>query len=288
MQASRFAARLSLLMLIVVVIGAATVVFARTSFAPLAPAEANNGTLSGTVSGVSPNAQFVISATGIYSDNVTQYSTSTVVNSGTPYTFSNIPAGDDLGFGYGSSIVTYTVSAAPLAPCYSVTPLSQTVYMPNGGVISNVNFTAAFVPFPVTLTVQLTEAVFYPDAIPTTPVIIPPARSNGIDNFTTVTYRVQSSDGSYSSTQSQNVSFNNTTQLTFVPTVSVEPANGNCQRAFTVTVLSLLPPYQNVINWRYVPASATQVITLSPTSNTAHVPFLAWHYWVWTPIVVKP
>lgn len=287
MQASRFAARLSLLMLIVVVIGAATVVFARTSFAPLAPAETNNGTLSGIVSGVSPNAQFVISATGIYSDNVTQYSTSTVVNSGTPYTFSNIPAGDDLGFGYGSSIVTYTVSAAPLAPCYSVTPLSQTVYMSNGAVISNVNFTAAFVPFPVTLTVQLTEAVFLPTAIPTTPVIVPPARSNGTGNFTTVTYRVQSSDGSYSSTQSQNVTLFGT-QVLFTPMVSVEPASGNCQRAFTVTVLSLLPPYKGVINWRYVPASATQVVTLSPTSNTAHVPFLAWHYWVWTPIVVKP
>lgn len=287
MQASRFAARLSLLMLIVVVIGAATVVFARTSFAPLAPAETNNGTLSGIVSGVSPNAQFVISATGIYSDDVTQYLTSTIANSGVPYVFSNIPAGDDLGFGY-QTVVSYTVSATPLAPCYSVTPLSQTVYMSNGAVISNVNFTAAFVPFPVTLTVQLTEAVFHPTAIPTTPAIVPPARSNGIGNFTTVTYRVQSSDGSYSSTQTQNVILNGTTQLTFASTVSVEPANGNCQRAFTVTVLSLLPPYQGVINWRYVPASATQVVTLSPTSNTAHVPFLAYHYWVWTPIAIRP
>lgn len=287
MNTQRLAARLSLLVLMVVVIGTATVVFARTTFAPLAPAEENNGTLSGTVSGVSSNAQFVVSATGIYSDNVTQYTTSTVVNSGGAYTFSNIPAGDDLGFGY-DTVVSYTVSAAPLAPCYSVTPLSQTVYMSNGAVISNVNFTATFVPFAVTLTVRLTEAVFYPDAIPTTPVIVPPARSNGIANFTTVTYRVQSSDGSYNSSQTRNVSLDQTTVLTFTPTVNVEPANGNCQRAFTVTVLSLLPPYQGVINWRYVPASATQVITLSPTSNTAQAPFLAYHYWVWTPIAIKP
>ncbi len=286
MNMQKFLARLSLLTLIVVVVGAATVVFARASFAPLAPAEENNGTLSGIVSGVSPNAQFVISATGIYSDNVTQYSTSTVVNSGTPYTFSNIPAGDDLGPGY-DSVVSYTVSAIPLAPCYSVTPLSQTVYMSNAAVISNVNFTAAFVPFPVTLTVRLTEAVFYPDAIPTTPVIVPPARSNGTGNFTTVTYRVQSSDGSYSSTQTQNVTLFGT-QVSFTPMVSAEPANGNCQRAFTVTVLSLLPPYKGVINWRYVPASATQVVTLSPTSNTAYVPFLAYHYWVWAPIAIRP
>ncbi len=284
---ARFIARLSLLTLIVVVVGAVTIIFARTSSLPLAPAETNNGTLSGTVGGVSPNAQFVITATGIYSDNVTQYITSTVANSGIPYTFSNIPAGDALGFGY-DTVVSYTVSAAPLAPCYNVTPLSQTVYMSNAAVINNVNFTAAFVPFPVTLTVRLTEAVFYPDAIPTTPVIVPPARSNGIGNFTTVTYRVQSSDGSYNNMQTQNVSLNGTTVLTFTPTVNVEPANGDCQRAFTVTVLSLLPPYQGVINWRYVPASATQVITLSPTNNTVQVPFLAYHYWVWTPIAIKP
>ncbi len=282
----RVIARLSLLTLIIVAIGAATIVFARTGLGPLAPAETNNGTLTGSVTGVSSAAEFVISATGVYSDNVTQYTTSTVVNSGGVYTFTNIPAGDDLGPGY-ETVVTYTVSATPLAPCYSVTPLSQTVYMSNGAVISNVNFTASFVPFPVTLTVGLTEAVFVPGAIPITPVIVPPARSNGIGNFSTVTYRVQSSDGSYSQTQTQNVSFFSTTQVIFAPTVSVEPANGNCQRAFTVTVLSLLPPYQGVIPWKYVPASATQVVTLSPTSNTAFVPFLAYHYWVWTPIVIR-
>ncbi|MCS7061259.1 MAG: hypothetical protein RMN25_08825 [Anaerolineae bacterium] len=288
MNVSRIIARFSLLTTIVVVVGAATVLFAKTSFAPLAPAEVNNGTLSGSVGGVSPNAQFIVTATGIYSDNVTQYTTSTVINSGGVYTFSNVPAGNNLGFGYGSSIVTYTVSAVPLAPCYSVTPLTQTVYMSDGAVISNVNFIASFVPFPVTITVQLTEAIFLPDAIPTNPVIAPPARSNGIGNFSTVTYRVQSSDGSYSSTQTQNVNFFSTTQMIFVPTVSVEPASGNCQRAFTVTVLSLLPPYQGVVNWRYVPANATQVVTLSPSSNVAHVPFLAWHYWVWTPILIRP
>ena len=279
--------RMTLLTFAVVSVGSATIVFARDRLGPLAPVEQNNGTLSGSVTGVSPAAQFVVTATGIYSNNVTQFTTSTLVNSGGIYTFANIPAGDDLGFGYGSSIVTYTVSAAPLAPCYSVTPVSQTVYMPNGAVISNVNFTAAFVPFPVTITVRLTEAIFHPNAIPITPVIVPPARSNGIGNFSTVTYRVQSSDGSYNQIQTQNVNLFNTTVLTFTPTVNTEPLSGDCARAFTVTVLSLLPPYQGVVPWSYVPVNATQVVTLSPTSNTAHVPFLAYHYWVWTPSVIR-
>ena len=286
MNVPRLVARLSLLTLIVVVIGTATIAFARTSFAPLAPAEENNGSLSGSVTGVSSAAQFVISATGIYSDNVTQYSTSTVAGAGGTYSFTNLPAGDYLGFGY-ETVVTYTVSATPLAPCYSIAPANQTVYMSNAATISNVNFTAAFVPFPVTLTVRLTEAVFHPGAIPTTPVIVPPARSNGIGNFTTVTYRVQSSDGSYNQVQTENVSLSNSTQITFTPMVNVEPASGDCQRAFTVTVLSLLPPYQNVIPWQYVPVNATRVVTLSPTANTTEVPFLAYHYWVWTPIVIR-
>jgi len=280
-------ARTTLLIFTIVLVGSATIVFARNRLGPLAPAEQNNGTLSGAVTGVSPAAQFAITATGVFSDNFTQYTTSTVVNSGSVYTFTNVPAGDNLGFGYGSSIVTYTVSAVPLAPCYSVTPVSQTVYMSNGAVISSVNFSASFVPFPVTITVRLTEAIFHPNAIPVTPTIFPPGRSNGIGNFTAVTYRVQSSDGSYSQTQTQNVSLFNTTQLTFQPTVSVEPSNGNCAQAFTVTVLSLLPPYQGVIPWRYVPVNATQVVTLSPTSNTAFVPFLAYHYWVWVPATTR-
>jgi len=278
---------MTLLTFAVVSVGSATIVFARDRLGPLAPVEQNNGTLSGSVTGVSPAAQFVVTATGVYSDNVTQFTTSTLVNSGGVYTFANIPAGDNLGFGY-DSVVTYTVSAAPLAPCYSVTPPSQTVYMPNGAVISNVNFTAAFVPFPVTITVRLTEAIFHPDAIPITPVIVPPARSNGISNFITVTYRVQSSDGGYSQTQSQNVTLTNTTEVTFTPTVNVEPPGGDCARAFTVTLLSAAPNYLGVIPWRYVPVNATQVVTLSPTSNTAHVPFLAYHYWTWVPIVMRP
>jgi hypothetical protein len=159
--------------------------------------------------------------------------------------------------------------------------------MPNGAVISNVNFVASFVPFPVTITARLTEAIFHPNAIPVTPTIFPPGRSNGISNFITVTYRVQSSDGSYSQTLTQNVSLSGTTQLTFQPTVSVEPSNGNCSQAFTVTLLSLLPPYQGLIPWRYVPVNATQVVTLSPTNNAAFVPFLAYHYWAWVPVVIS-
>lgn len=277
--------RLSLLGFTAAILAITAVLFAQLSFSPLAPREVNNGTISGQVTGVSPNAQFVITASGIFSDDVTTFTTSTIVNSGSVYTFTNIPAGDDqgLGVGYPSSVVSYTVTAAPLAPCYSVSPVSQSVFLGDGETVTGVNFSASFIPFPVTITIRLTEMIPVPGAIPVTPVITPPNRPNGTGNFTTVTYRIQSADGTISQTQTQNVVLFGT-ELTFTPTIFNEPANGNCTMPFTVTVVSLLPLYQGVVDWQYVPVGGSQVVTVSATARTVNVPFLAYHHWAWGPI----
>ncbi len=289
MNAPRLIARLSLLTLIVVVIGTATVAFARTSFAPLAPAETNNGTLTGAISGsVSPNARFTVSVTAVLSDEVTTYQTSTLVGPGA-YTFTNLPAGDDLGFGYGST-VSYTVSAIPSAPCYSITPVSRTAEMTSTAIVTGMDFVATWVRPSVTVNVRMTEAVFVPGAIPSAPSIVPPARSNGIANLKNVIYLIQ---GPGVNQQSTLVGFDHGATTAYAYTnananlMAVEPSDGNCSQVYTVSVYYLAPNYMNVVPWSYVPAGGVQTVTVSTSNPVVNVSFLAYHYWAWQPIVLK-
>ncbi len=289
MNFRRLIARMTLLSIIVLIFGTATVVFARTTLAPLAPAETYNGTLSGSIaSTVSANARFLVTATGTLSDNVETRVYTTVVGPG-PFTFNNVASGDDLGWGY-STIVSYTITAAPLAGCYALTPISYTAYLtPGTPDATGFVFTPTYIPMNVTVTARMTEAIFVPGIIPTTPVIVPPARSNGISFLNNINYRIQGPGVDATGVASGS---GGSTAYSFTRAnsglMNTEPANGQCAQTYTVTVVSV-QPYLNVINWKYVPASGVQAVNVATWggSATANADFLAYHYWTWAPVVIR-
>ena len=292
MTVQRLIARLSLLTIIFIVIGTVIVLFARTTFSPSAPAEGYTGTLTGSVTGVSPKARFMITATGLFSNNLTTYSTSTLTGPGA-YTFTNIAAGDLFGAGYADSVVSYTVSVAPLAPCYSVTPVSRTAAMPPNGFVDGVDFTAAWVRPAVTVNVRMTEVIVMPGQAPTNPVIVSPNRSNGTANLENIVYRIQGPGGV--NQQSAPVGSANgpsySTLYTFTNSnanlMAVEPSSGNCSEVYTVSVYSVSPQYRGVVSWTLVPSPAVQTVTISTNNPVVEVGFLAYVYRTWSPVVVK-
>jgi hypothetical protein len=149
----------------------------------------------------------------------------------------------------------------------------------------NVNFAASYVPTPVTLTALITEVVVDPVAIPTNAVIAPPSLPNGTVNLITVGFMITSTDPTFAPRIMTATAGSGVVQFTGL--LDTEPADGSCSRTFSVTVLSVQPPYLNQVAWQIIPMSKMQMVTLSPVTPRDEVGFLAYHYWQRQPVIMK-
>src|SRR4029434_4498431 len=75
-------ARFSLLTIIVVAVGIATVLFTRAHFSALAPRETYNGQIAGSVTNVVTTRAFTVTASGILSNNISTYAQQTTTDAG--------------------------------------------------------------------------------------------------------------------------------------------------------------------------------------------------------------
>jgi hypothetical protein len=287
MRPASLIARFSLLAILVTVVGALTILFAKVALPALSPSDTLNGRLSGQLNagGIQTTRAFTISASGIGSG--TTYYTSAVVSKLSPtYVFTPVGVGDFNGYtDTGKMPVTWTVSIATPGSCYVVTPPSYTVYLTQSQkVITGLDFTVNYRIVPATVTVILTEVQNFGTIPPTMPVIVPPAISGGTANFTgQLKYSLTGASVVYSDPSGIAV-YPLYRNGSFSGLLDTEPVDGSCQRTFTATVASL-SPYKG-INWHYVPATGS-VVTVTSDSPNVIASILPYHYWVFQPIVRK-
>jgi hypothetical protein len=289
MRPVKLAIRFVIVIMLVTVMGGTTLALAKYVLPALDPSFILTGSISGELtnpSGVKTTLPITVTASGLLPSGAVITSTSiTTINP--TYVFTPLIVGDATGAGgyfepgYEITVVpvTWTVSAQSPASCYSVAPLSHTVYLTSdNNVVTGVNFTPLYVPAPASVTIWLTEVVGFGSQPPTSAVIAPPTVYDRINHLVDVQFKLTRSDGA----QFLSPILPSNTAYTFINLLADEPPNGSCAWVYTATLASI-QPYKGVVPWTIVPAQGVSIV-VGPGSTSSSAHFITYHFSTFVPI----